>query len=120
MLCNLRPARRSEAACPLREGADTGDLTDKDMTKGQEKSRALKRPGFSFSVRESKPLPGGQDIDTHSRLIWIASPDEAPGEESDEAPKLSYANQRFAASLISDRHSSLRFAGCLLMYRVST
>ena len=35
VLCNLRPARRSEAACPLREGEDTGDLTDKDMTKGQ-------------------------------------------------------------------------------------
>ena len=32
-------------------------------------------------------------------------PDKAPGEGSDEAPKLENANQRFAASLISDLHS---------------
>ena len=39
------------------------------------------------------------------------APDKAPGEESDEAPdkapKFSYANQRFAASLISDPLNSL-------------
>ena len=34
------------------------------------------------------------------------APDKAPGEESDEAPKLENANQRFAFSLISDQHSS--------------
>jgi len=34
------------------------------------------------------------------------APDKAPGEESDEAPKLENANQRFAFSLISDQHGS--------------
>ena len=33
---------------------------------------------------------------------------------TDEAPELEDANHRFAVSLISDRHSSLRFAGRLL------
>ena len=42
---------------------------------------------------------GRKMFQTKSRLMWIASPDEAPGEESDEAPKLENANQRFAFSL---------------------
>ena len=45
----------------------------------------------------------GTSIHTKSRLIWIASPDEDPGEESDETPKLENANQRFAFSLIISR-----------------
>ena len=35
------------------------------------------------------------------------APDKAPGEESDETPKLENANQRFAFSLISDPLNSL-------------
>ena len=38
----------------------------------------------------------------------------ATDEATDEAPELEDANHRFAVSLISDQHSSLRFAGRLL------
>ena len=41
------------------------------------------------------------------------APDKAPGEESDETPKLENANQRFAISLISDQ-LGWYLAGCLL------
>ena len=77
MLCNLRPARRSEAACPLREGADTGDLTDKDMTKGQsirgdEVSSprcitACLYPAASILIERLEPRQGSHDGDHRHR-----------------------------------------------------
>ena len=44
------------------------------------------------------------------------APDKAPGEESDEAPKFENANQRFAASLISEPAQLTAFVGRLLMW----
>ena len=49
-------------------------------------------------------------------LLVDEAPDKAPGEESDEAPKFENANQRFAASLISEPAQLTAFVGCLIMW----
>ena len=68
---------------------------------------------------QAKKHPAGtvwkNSVNTKSRLVWIASPNEAPGEESDETPKLENANSEICFLAYKRPTRLVTLAGCLLI-----